>query len=389
MPPFGGEHDEVERTRAFHFQPARAAISRFVRRVERFRHHAFVAARQRVGVETLCRCGVARHQPRHHQRRRQAGCERVEARVRRRIDQRLVVAPQAVEEKRGERQFGAQLRHVELAAEAAHRFLKRLGAPPGASAIASPSRTSARDGSARPLRRSPARRGDVVEVARVHAHVVSRLVHLHARAVELPFERRSAERAERVVEVARRLREHGLHRPVQLDREARQPRRAFGQRRACDRAKVAREHRGAAHVADGRRSRRRRWRRPSPLRVHPGAARRPAGGPGNPARRASRGRTASAVAPRVHPSSPCRRWRRFAPAQRPPRPTSAPVRWPRRRRATRAAPHSRCRSAPGGFRPRESDGDLDFGAGRSRAGKRRSRRAWRFGYRWRRRTATR
>ena len=49
------------------------------------------------------------------------------------------------------------------------------------------------------------------------------------------------------------LREHRLHRPVQRDREAREPRRAFGQRDAGDGAEVAGEHRGAPHV--GRRQR--------------------------------------------------------------------------------------------------------------------------------------
>ena len=75
-------------------------------------------------------------------------------------------------------------------------------------------------------------------------------MHLHARAVELPFERRGAEPRERVADVLRRLGEHRLHRLQQPDREAREPWRARDERRARDRAEVAREHRGAPHVAD-------------------------------------------------------------------------------------------------------------------------------------------
>ena len=51
--PFGGEDDEIERVRALDLEPARAAVARFVGRIERLRHHAFVAARERVVVERL------------------------------------------------------------------------------------------------------------------------------------------------------------------------------------------------------------------------------------------------------------------------------------------------------------------------------------------------
>ena len=56
--------------------------------------------------------------------------------------------------------------------------------------MASPSRISARAGSLRASSTiSGAAAGDVVARARVDAHVVALLVHLHARAVELPFDR--------------------------------------------------------------------------------------------------------------------------------------------------------------------------------------------------------
>jgi hypothetical protein len=41
--------------RALDLEPARAAPARLVRRVERLRHHALVAARERLGVEVLGR----------------------------------------------------------------------------------------------------------------------------------------------------------------------------------------------------------------------------------------------------------------------------------------------------------------------------------------------
>ena len=43
--PFRREHDEIERVRALDLEPARAAIAGFVGRIERLRHHAFVAGR--------------------------------------------------------------------------------------------------------------------------------------------------------------------------------------------------------------------------------------------------------------------------------------------------------------------------------------------------------
>ena len=53
MAPFGGEHDEIEGVSALDLEPARAAIAGLVRRIERLRHHAFVAGRERGVVERL------------------------------------------------------------------------------------------------------------------------------------------------------------------------------------------------------------------------------------------------------------------------------------------------------------------------------------------------
>ena len=42
--PFGGEHDEIERANLLDLQPRASAAARRVRRIERLRHHPFVAA---------------------------------------------------------------------------------------------------------------------------------------------------------------------------------------------------------------------------------------------------------------------------------------------------------------------------------------------------------
>ena len=192
--PFGGEHDEVERVRRLDLEPARAAAAGLVRRVERLRHHALVAARERVVVEAprpaptsaVTMRGIDEPAP---------AARRAARRSARAPGWSSSVSPSRCRQSKknaAQRQLGAQPLDVELAAEAAHRDLERHAARRRrASAIASPSRISSRAGSARTASTtSGTARGDVVERARVDAHVVARLVHLHARAVELPFERR-------------------------------------------------------------------------------------------------------------------------------------------------------------------------------------------------------
>ena len=53
MAPLGGEHDEVERARALHLEPGGAAPPRFVRRLQRFGHHALVPGGEGALVEAL------------------------------------------------------------------------------------------------------------------------------------------------------------------------------------------------------------------------------------------------------------------------------------------------------------------------------------------------
>ena len=220
--PLGGEHDEVERVRALDLEPARAAAARLVGGVERLRHDAFVAARQRIGIEGLRRADVRRDQARDDERRRHRVGERVEALVRRPVHERHAVAVQAIEEEHRERQLGAHARDVELAAEAAHRHLERLRR----TARGERDRFAVEDQLAR---RQVAHRLDdlghrgrhVVQGARVDPDLVAGLVHLHAGAVDLPFEGGGAEQRERRGDVVGRLREHRLQRAEQRDREAR------------------------------------------------------------------------------------------------------------------------------------------------------------------------
>ena len=95
------------------------------------------------------------------------------------------------------------------------------GRPDASNAIASPSSTTR-------VRRQPAHRfddfrngrADLVQSARVNAHLVRRLVHLDARPVHFPLERRLAlELEERLAHVGGGLREHGRDGREQLELE--------------------------------------------------------------------------------------------------------------------------------------------------------------------------
>ena len=160
---------------------------------------------------------------------------------------------QAIEEVHRERQLGAHALDVELAAEAAHRHLERQRRAVGGE----------RDGLAvedqllrgQRLQRLDdlgRRRGDVLQRARVDLDLAARLVHLHARAVDLPFERRGAELGHR----ARRCRRPASRASAAPAGAARRrsgrgrPRLAFafGKRHPRDLAEAAGDHRRAAHV---------------------------------------------------------------------------------------------------------------------------------------------
>ena len=95
------------------------------------------------------------------------------------------------------------------------------------------------------------RRGDVVAGACVDANVVAVLVRLHARAVELPFERRHGNARHRVRDVVGRLRQHRRERLKQRDGEAAQTCRAVGERGRRDTRDPAGDHRRPAHSLRG------------------------------------------------------------------------------------------------------------------------------------------
>ena len=70
---------------------------------------------------------------------------------------------------------------------------------------------------------------------------------LHARAVELPLEGRRPQAFDRVCDILGGSSEHRLHRPEDLEREARKACFAFGERGFGDRGEAARAHRRRAH----------------------------------------------------------------------------------------------------------------------------------------------
>ncbi len=73
-------------------------------------------------------------------------------------------------------------------------------------------------------------------------------MHLHARAVELPFEDRGAERSQRRFDVLRGLREHRQHRLHQPDRKALERGRAASERGLGDLRDTAGDARRAPHL---------------------------------------------------------------------------------------------------------------------------------------------
>ena len=195
-----------------------------------------------------------------------------------------------------ERQALAHRADVELASEPPHGDLERLRPAVGAQ----------RDGLAVEDRLAHGQRPATASTISGTAAVTSlrrrlntrtsapALCDLHAGAIELVFERGATERAERVGEILGGLRQHRLDRPEELRwRSAPAPTRPRRARPAPPRRRRRPSSRRAARRRPGARS---PWRSPrsSALPGHPGAARRAAGAPGNPARRRWRGRTAPA-----------------------------------------------------------------------------------------------
>ena len=238
-----------ERVRALDLQPLRASRARIVRCLERFHHHAFVAAGDGIVVERLRRGGVAGDEARRQHARGQNLGHGFEADARGLADEVGVAATQAVEKEHRQWHLRAKRVDVERAAEAAHRVLERVGRAVGTKRdglAVQDERLARRVGdAAHDLRRGGR---DVVAGARVDAHGVAFAMHLHARTVELPFESGHRDAGEGVAQVVGRLREHRRERLEHSNRKAPQARCAFGQRRGCDRAYSTGLHRCTSHV---------------------------------------------------------------------------------------------------------------------------------------------
>ncbi len=137
--------------------------------------------------------------------------EHREALARRMLGQASLVAPQAVEVERPDRQVLAHPRDVELSAEAAHGHLENMRTPRGRErdGLAIQHELCRRERS-RGLRDLGDRGGHVIEVAREYAHLIALLVKLDARAIHLPFERELTRQLfECLVHILGGLRQHG------------------------------------------------------------------------------------------------------------------------------------------------------------------------------------
>ena len=174
------------------------------------------------------------------QRRRHGLAERLEAPARRAVGDAQRIESQAVEEESLDRQLDAQLFDVELAPEATHGDLERMR----------PTRGIERDRLTIEHQRAAGERtrhgddlrqgaGDIVQCARIDAHLVGPLVYLYARPVHLPLERHLAlELRECLAHVGSGLGEHGGDRREQLQLESAQGIGAFAQCRSGNRSQT-------------------------------------------------------------------------------------------------------------------------------------------------------
>ncbi len=198
--PLGAEHDEVVRPHRLHLAPRLAAPAGGVQRRRvldddalvpgaRAPRRARAAASSALAVKTpgILSCRRDRLEPRA-------------ALAQRRVEQIVAVDVQDVEEERRD-----PLRR---------RPRRRCGAtvswnaagPSSAIQSASPSSTAWRTGSSRTASTIPGSAcGDVVEVARVDAHLVAAAVDLDADAVELPLDRRQLEAGDGLARRSRRV----------------------------------------------------------------------------------------------------------------------------------------------------------------------------------------
>ena len=171
------------------------------------------------------------------------------------------VETQAVEEERAHRQSCARSSSTSsLRPKRRIVIWKGCGRPAASNAIASPSRISSRGRQrAHQLDDFRHRLGDLIQRARVDAHLAPALVHLDARAVHLPLECRLAaeQLAQRLRRRRRRSARASARRGEQLEPEPAPERFGpFEQRDARDRAEARHVHGRAAHLRDGQLGRR-------------------------------------------------------------------------------------------------------------------------------------
>src|SRR5207248_9392851 len=204
------------------------------------RHDTLMTGRERGLIEGARRGFRGGDEPWDLQRRRHGLAERLEALARRAVRDAQRIESQAVEEESLDRQLGAQLFDVELAAEATHGDLERMR----------PTRGIERDRLTIEHQRPAGERtrhgddlrqgaGDIVQRARIDAHLIGPLVYLYARPVHLPLERHLAlELRECLAHVGSGLGEHGGDRREQLQLESAQGIGAFAQCRSGNRSQT-------------------------------------------------------------------------------------------------------------------------------------------------------
>ena len=174
----------------------------------------------------------------------------------RRVEQRRTVQRKGIEEERRERQLAPHRVDVEAASEAAHRDLERQRTAVRAKRddLAVQDDLAGRQG-ARDLDHLGHGGRDVAQVARVRAHLVARLVHLDARAIELVLECRIVHACERVADVLRGVGQHRLHGLEDLDGKPIERLRAVVQSSGGDLCEAAGHHRRTAHAGGRQASR--------------------------------------------------------------------------------------------------------------------------------------
>jgi hypothetical protein len=192
------------------------------------------------------RLGARRDQPWNNVRLGHVLGEDGDAPSKRLVNQRIAIEVQGIEEHRRDRNFRAQRIIVQLASEAAHRVLKRTRRAVGPQR----DRLAVEHDLARRNRPDDShdfghRNRDVPQCPRIDAHLVVDLVHLNTRAIELVFERRLAERGERLVDARCGFGEHRLNRLERAQQKLRQLGVAIDDGGVRDGSEIARQHAGA------------------------------------------------------------------------------------------------------------------------------------------------